>query len=397
MKEIKGKYGTAKAFAKTMDESTLNQISTLMNNKVSENAHVRIMPDSHAGAGCVIGTTMKITDKICPNLVGVDIGCGISVYELGKIDINLKELDQYIKIAIPCGYNIRKGNIFNNLKYVCHLSFLTCNKFINIDKASKSIGTLGGGNHFIEIDIDDMGNKYLLVHTGSRHLGLEVAKYHQNLAKKECNNNIKNKLIEKLKKEDRQKEIETEIHKLETVDTGLEYLQGQNMRNYLNDIQIVQHYAFINRITIIQKILNKLNMPFINSKYWGNTHNYIDTQDMILRKGAICAKKWGNVIIPINMRDGSIIAYGKGNKDWNYSAPHGAGRVMSRKQAKNNIKIEDFKESMKGIYSSCICKETLDESPFAYKSIDDIANCINDTVIISEVIKPIYNFKACDK
>ena len=324
------------------------------------------MPDVHEGLGCTIGTTMTIQDKIVPNLVGVDIGCGIETIKLKNRKLDLEELDRIIYDYIPSGFNIRN----KEHKYAQNITFhnLVCRNHVDIKRARLSIGTLGGGNHFIEVNQNEKGELYLNVHSGSRHLGKQVADYYQKLAYVK----LKSKSI-KIKK-------------------YLAYLEGQDYHNYLNDMAIVQKYAVYNRKAIVDEIINR--MKFEIEEQFTTIHNYIDLDFMILRKGAISAKKGEKILIPINMRDGSLICMGKGNKDWNYSAPHGAGRVMSRKEAKRQVRLEEFKESMRGIYTTSVNKSTIDEAPMAYKSIDEIMESIRDTAEILEVIKPIYNFKA---
>lgn len=396
MIEMKGKYTTAKVFATVLDETTKKQIQGLIDSKVSEGSKVRIQADCHAGAGCVIGTTMTIKDRVCPNLVGVDIGCGMSVYNLGNVDIDLSKLDKYIREKIPNGQNINNINITTFSK----LEELRCVKYIDIKRANQSIGSLGGGNHFIEIDKDDENNKYLVVHSGSRHLGLEVAKYYQKLAEKEYNKFDKDFIVNKLKLEHRERDIQTELNKFKPTKKGLEYLTGDSMEDYLHDMKIVQEFASKNRFWIMTQILASMDfymtMSLIENNYWETIHNYIDVDNMILRKGSISALEGEEVLIPINMRDGSLICIGKSNEDYNYSAPHRAGRIMSRTQAFNTVNLNDFKESMKDVYSTSVNKSTLDESPFVYKSLQDILPNIQDTVQVIKHIMPIYNFKNSD-
>ncbi len=398
MIEIQGKYNTAKVFTKVMDNTSQQQIKTLCDQEFVKGSKIRIMPDVHAGAGCTIGTTMTITDKIVPNLVGVDIGCGMATYILQEKDIDLQKLDKVIYTSIPAGMNIRKTphEYINNI----NLNDLRCINQINQHRAAHSIGTLGGGNHFIEVDRDDDGNIYLVIHSGSRYLGKQVAEYYQEEAYKQLNNNSSAQLAEtiaRLKKEGRQSEIQQTLKSLrETVVTdipkSLAYVKDKLFDDYIHDMKIVQKYAVYNRKAMAESIIQALNLHIAET--FTTIHNYIDTENMILRKGSVSAQKGEKLLIPINMRDGSLICIGKGNPDWNCSAPHGAGRLFSRAQAKRNFNIEEFKNSMDGIYTTSINDDTLDECPMAYKSMEDIVNNIQPTADIIKVIKPIYNFKA---
>lgn len=386
--ELETKNGIVKIYAKTLEETAHLQIIEMANSPIGENANIRIMPDAHAGAGCVIGTTMKITDKVCPNLVGVDIGCGVDLVKtnLDFDTIEMKEaLDKVIREKIPYGKNIA------NDKRTFPFQELRCwdklKKQVR-DNADYSIGTLGGGNHFIEAYKDG----YLSVHSGSRNIGYKVAEYYQNLAIKRCfEERVENRRI-KLKDilpQDRQ-----EYLKKDKIDfpTDLAYLIGQDMEDYLYDINIIQKFAVDNRAMILETIVKALGG--VIESIITSIHNYIEIDSMLLRKGAISAQEGEMLVIPLNMRDGVLICKGKGNKDWNYSAPHGAGRIYSRSQARKVIKLSDFEEAMKGIYSTCISEDTLDESPFAYKNWEEIVCCIEPTVEIQERIIPVYNFKA---
>jgi len=400
MLELKGKYNKAKVFTNDIDIGAISQIINLCNQEFIKDSKIRIMPDVHAGAGCTIGTTMTIQDKVVPNLVGVDIGCGMAVSCIDKMEIDLMDLDEFIINNIPSGHNILDNEIEFNL-----INELKCLGSINKNRALRSIGTLGGGNHFIEIGIDEE-SMYVIIHSGSRYLGKQIAEYYQNLAYTTLTDNrneIKN-LVKKLKDSDRNNDIQKEINRFkENKEMGfskdLAYLEGSNMECYLHDMNIAQKYAWTNRESMLNVILKylkkKYNITIKDS--FQTVHNYIDIENRILRKGAISAKNNEVVIIPINMRDGSIIAKGKGNEDWNYSAPHGAGRLFSRSKAKENITLDEFKDSMKGIYSSSIDESTIDESAFAYKSIDSILSNVNDTIDILSIVKPIYNFKACSR
>ena len=394
--EIKGKYGTAKIFTNLVDDETIKQVYGLLNSPISQNANVRIMPDCHAGAGCVIGTTMQITDKVCPNIVGVDIGCGVFTVYLGENDIDLQKLDQFIKQNIPHGFGVNEEEDEFVKRFV---KALKCyDSLTNKDRIYKSLGTLGGGNHFIEIDIDDEGGKYLLVHSGSRNLGLQIAKFYQNeatkLLKQKDNEEVKI-IIETLKSQNKHNEIaetlKNRVYKREWA-KELDYLEGEMLNNYLNDMQLVQTFAYLNRETIARKISSYLKIGITLD--FDTVHNYIDTATMILRKGAVSAEECKPLIIPINMRDGALICEGKGNVDWNYSAPHGAGRVLSRSQAKATLTEKEFVETMEGIYTTTANINTIDEAPMVYKPIESIIENIGDTVEIVKIIKPIYNFKA---
>ena len=400
MIELKGKHNNCKVFTDNIDNETIGQLIALMNQSSVADSQIRIMPDTHAGKGCVIGTTMTISDKVIPNLVGVDIGCGMAVAELKETRIDLPKLDSVIRKKVPSGFSIRdKAHKF--LRNV-DLEELYCYKNINVDRAEKSLGTLGGGNHFIEVDTNEDGQLYLVVHTGSRNLGKQVAEYYQDLAWKSLKNGNKGELIkakiEELKAAGRQSEIEAEITKIqstvESVPKELAYCEGELFDKYIHDMKITQEYAYWNREAILDTIVDEMHLHVVEQ--WQTIHNYIDTENMILRKGSVSAQAGEKLIIPINMRDGSLICVGKGNPDWNYSAPHGAGRLMSRSEAKQNITLSEFKKTMKeaGIYSTSVNQSTIDESPMAYKPMQEIIDNVKDTAEIIDIIKPIYNFKA---
>lgn len=400
MIELKGKHNNCKVFTDNIDNETIGQLIVLMNQSSVADSQIRIMPDTHAGKGCVIGTTMTISDKVIPNLVGVDIGCGMAVAELKETRIDLPKLDSVINKKVPSGFSIRdKAHKF--LRNI-NLEELYCYKNINVDRAEKSLGTLGGGNHFIEVDINENGQLYLVIHTGSRNLGKQVAEYYQDLAWKGLKNGNKGELIkakiEELKVAGRQSEIEAEITKIqstvESVPKELAYCDGELFDKYIHDMKITQEYAYWNREAILDTIVDEMHLHVVEQ--WQTIHNYIDTENMILRKGSVSAQAGEKLIIPINMRDGSLICIGKGNTDWNYSAPHGAGRLMSRSEAKQSITLSEFKKTMKeaGIYSTSVNQSTIDESPMAYKPMQEIIDNIKDTVEIIDIIKPIYNFKA---
>ena len=358
---------------------------------------LRIMPDCHAGAGCTIGTTMTITNKITPNLVGVDIGCGMDTSQLGPDEIDLVELDKIINECIPHGFNTHKEKLpmfdYAQLK----LGELRCRKYLKIERAEKSVGTLGGGNHFIEVGRGKRsGSLFLVIHSGSRGIGNDVAKYYQKLAISNAKSLGKEKLalIAKLKSEGRQKDIAQELKKMKAPHTNeaLAYLEGSDFDDYMHDLRIMQEYASFNRQVIRNILWEKMHFAIVKS--FETIHNYVDFERMILRKGAIRAERNEIVLIPINMRDGSILAEGKGNPDWNYSAPHGAGRTMSRTAARKTLELEDFSKQMKGIYSTSVCEGTLDEAPGAYKTMGEILSAIEPTATVIDIIIPIYNFKS---
>ncbi|WP_124098702.1 RtcB family protein [Ruminococcus sp. Marseille-P6503] len=398
MLELQGKYNSARVFTEIIDEGAVSQIITLLNQPMSREQTVRIMPDVHAGAGCTIGTTMTVTDKIVPNLVGVDIGCGMETVRLKEKHIEVMQLDKLIYKAIPSGFSIReKPHRFNEK---IDLTRLFCYDKIDPVRAERSIGTLGGGNHFIEADKGSDGAVYIVIHSGSRHLGVEVAKYYQNEAYRRLNKSSQsdvNELIAKMKAEGRQKQLEAEIKKLTStkrtsVPKELAYAEGELFERYIHDMKIVQEFAMLNRQAMMHEIVKGMGLHV--TERFTTVHNYIDTDSMILRKGAVSAQKGEKLLIPINMRDGSLICKGKGNPDWNFSAPHGAGRLLSRSQAKQSLTVSEFKKQMKGIYTTSVNAGTLDESPMAYKTMEDIVDNIGDTAEILDIIKPIYNFKA---
>ncbi len=395
---LRGKYNTAKVYTDLIDERAVAQIIQLLDQPMSKDSQIRIMPDVHAGAGCTIGTTMTITDKAVPNLVGVDIGCGMETVRIKENHLELEKLDKLIYNKIPSGFAVREKphQYINEID----LTQLYCYNKINNIRAEKSIGTLGGGNHFIEADVGSDGSIYIVIHSGSRHLGVEVANYYQSAAYDQLNGcraeDIK-ELIDRLKAQGKQKKIESEIKKLKNtkrtdVPKELAYTQGELFRQYIHDMHIVQRFAVLNRRAMMREILKGMGLH--EAERFTTIHNYIDTENMILRKGAVSAQKGEKLLIPINMKDGSLICIGKGNPDWNYSAPHGAGRLMSRSAAKSRFTVSEFKKQMSGIYTTSVKKSTLNECPMAYKSMEDIVNNISDTVRIVDTIKPIYNFKA---
>ena len=400
MLELRGKYNKAKIFTDVVDEASISQVLLLLNQEFVSGSKVRMMPDIHAGSGCTVGTTMTITDKVIPNLVGVDIGCGMEVTKIKEKNIELQKLDKTIYEVIPSGYNIREKThrYFNEI----NLENLYCYKHIDLKRAEKSLGTLGGGNHFIEANKDEDGNIYIVVHSGSRHLGLEVAGYYQKEAYKSLNGSSKkdvDSLIANLKAQGREREIQKSITSLKNtkrtnIPRQLAYVSEELFDQYIHDMKIIQKYAELNRQAIMDEIIKGMNIHV--AEQFTTIHNYIDTEYMILRKGAVSARKGEKLLIPINMRDGSLICIGKGNDDWNQSAPHGAGRLMSRSAAKESFTVSEFKKQMNGIYTTSVNRATLDECPMAYKNMSDIVGNIGDTVDIIEVIKPIYNFKAGD-
>ena len=391
MKVIKRSNGNdIKIFATTLENTALEQIKELGEFEPYLDSKIRIMPDCHAGAGCTIGTTIEIKDKITPNLVGVDIGCGMLTIKLKDTEIDLQKLDEVINSFIPNGFNIHTE------KQVSFEFDKLLAKNLNIERAELSIGSLGGGNHFIEVGKNSINELFLVIHSGSRNIGGQIAKYYQDIAIKNLTDNTKEReeLIERLKKEGKQNEIGNELEKLKKpiINKDLAYLTGKDFDNYMHDMVLMQKFAVLNRRTIANIILQQVGLIEVNA--FETIHNYIDFNRMILRKGAVSAEKGEMLLIPINMRDGSIIACGKGNEDWNYSAPHGAGRLMGRNEAHKQLNFDEFKEQMKDVYSTSVLSETLDEAPNAYKSMEEIIQAVTETVDIIDVIKPIYNFKA---
>ena len=395
---LNGKYNSAKVFTDNIEQDAIAQIIAFCSQPMSEGAQISIMPDVHAGAGCTIGTTMTITDKVIPNLVGVDIGCGMETVRLKEKHIELQKLDKLIFEKIPSGFAIREKPHRYGEKI--DLTELYCYKHIDSLRAEKSIGTLGGGNHFIEADKGEDGSIYIVIHSGSRHLGVETAKFYQNEAYRRLNKSgdkEAEELIARLKAEGREKQIQSELKKLTNTKTTsvpkhLAYCEGELFDQYIHDMKIVQKFAMLNRQAMMDEIIKGMHLHV--EEQFTTIHNYIDTDKMILRKGAVSAEAGERLLIPINMRDGSLLCTGKGSAEWNFSAPHGAGRLMSRSEAKQSFTVSEFKKQMKGIYTSTVSASTLDECPMAYKPIEDIVNNIGDTVTVNEIIKPIYNFKA---
>ena len=400
MIEIIGTYHTAKVFTDSMEDSAREQIQAVCDMEAFASSKIRIMPDVHAGMGCTIGTTMTITDKIVPAMVGVDIGCGMYTVYLGKIDIDFVRLDE-VAHFIPSGRDVWEGR-----QEHFDLTALRCYRELKYPKRlARSLGTLGGGNHFIEIDEDAEGGKYLVIHSGSRNLGTQVANYYQHLALelncgKEDYFRQREEIIRTYKEEGRRSEIQAALKALSkafeakapSLPADLCYLYGAFMQDYLHDVDICQKFAERNRIKMAEIILEKCGWTALDA--FSTIHNYIDIDEMILRKGSVSAKAGEKLLVPINMRDGALICIGKGNPDWNFSAPHGAGRLMSRSAAFERLTMAEYEQEMAGIYSTCVVPDTLDESPMAYKNMDEIVRNIADTAEILSVIKPIYNFKA---
>ncbi len=402
MFEIKGKVNTAICYATVVEEEAIEQIRRMCGYEFTEHAKIRIMPDVHAGKGCTIGTTMTIHDKVVPNIVGVDIGCGMYTVELGKIDIDFKRVDEAAHF-IPSGREVWEGRMerFDLTELRCYRNLKQTRRL------ERSLGTLGGGNHFIEIDVASDGTKYLVIHSGSRNLGKQVAEYYQSLAidlnvGKEDYFMKREALIRTYKEQGRRSEIQKALKAMEkewmakepTLPADLCYLYGNYMEDYLYDVEVCQHFARRSRERMAEIILERTGMTALSAFH--TIHNYINTREMILRKGAIAAHEEELVLIPINMRDGSVLARGKGNPEWNYSAPHGAGRIMSRAKARETLDLEAYKKTMEGIYTTSVNEATIDEAPMAYKSLEDIIDVIRESVEVIDILKPVYNFKASD-
>jgi len=402
MIQIVGKFNTVVCYTDTLEPTAFEQIESVCNEEAFASSKIRIMPDVHAGKGCTIGTTMTITDKVVPNMVGVDIGCGMYTVNLGKAEIDLEKFDEAAHL-IPCGRNVWEGRLER-----FDLTRLRCHRILkDTRRLERSLGTLGGGNHFIEIDKDDEGNKYLIIHSGSRNLGTQVAEYYQSIAVdlncgKEEYFNKREEIIRTYKEQGRRSEIQDTLKQLQkeweakcpTMPADLCFLYGSFMEDYLHDVSICQEFARRNREKMAEILLQKTGLVAYDA--FQTIHNYIDVDEMILRKGSVSAKAGEKLLIPINMRDGSLICIGKGNEDWNYSAPHGAGRLMSRSAAFEKLTMEEYMKQMEGIYTTCVNTQTLDESPMAYKNMDEIVANIEPTAEIIAHIKPIYNFKAAE-
>ena len=400
MVTIQGLYNTAVCYTPELEDLAAKQIKAVCDQAEFAGCKIRIMPDVHAGKGCTIGTTMTIQDKIVPGMVGVDIGCGMETVELAESEIDFAKLDALIRKEIPYGREVR--DTLHALNAEIDLTQLRCADQVNLNRAMRSIGTLGGGNHFIEVDRSEDGRLFLIVHSGSRHLGTEVAEYYQNEGRRAlwggANYQVQ-EVIAQLKAEGRFKEIQKTISALReehelSIPKDLAYVEGKLFEDYIHDMKITQQFAMLNRKAMVDVIMT--GMGFTAVEAFTTIHNYIDTDAMILRKGSVSAMTGEKLLIPINMRDGSLICVGKGNQAWNCSAPHGAGRLMSRRAAFNALSMEEFKREMEGIYTTCVLPDTLDESPMAYKSMDEIIDQIGPTAEIVERIRPVYNFKAAD-
>ena len=396
MIELKGKYNTAKVFTDNVEQEAISQIIMLLNQEFAKDSVIRNMPDTHAGTGCTIGTTMTIHGKAVPYMVGVDIGCGMETVLLRDEHVELQKLDRAIHENIPAGFTVRKDA--HEMALSTRIHDLRCIKHVNLDRAYSSVGTLGGGNHFIELGKSEDERLYLVIHSGSRYLGKQVADFYQNAAvqQRKMDTRAAQELIDRLKAQGRENEIQKQLKKIpiSEVTKSLAWLDGQLLEDYLHDMEITQEYADINRKCMAREILKAAGLKAEDS--FATVHNYIDIEHDILRKGAISAQDGERVLIPINMRDGSLLCTGKGNPDWNWSAPHGAGRIMSRRQAKESITLTEYKAAMKGIYSSTVDKSTIDEAPFAYKPMEEIVANIGDTVTVNKIIRPLYNFKAAE-
>lgn len=365
MKTVRGIYAEAKIFTDDVEVYAEAQVKMICDNEVADGSTICMMPDIHPGKVAPIGLSMTVTDKVIPQLLGVDIGCGMTCVKLNKNNAEFQKLDKVIRENVPAGFTIRKKphHMVEEFSY----EGLHCIRHINQEKADRSLGTLGGGNHFIELDKGTDGSLYLVVHTGSRHLGEKVAEYYTKLA---------NTCLKEQGKD---------------IPYYMSYLEGDNKKAYMEDVQIIQHYAEWNRQIIVREILKGMKWKAVEQ--FSVAHNYLDASG-ILRKGSISARRGERVIIPANMKEGIILGIGKGNEEWNYSAPHGSGRRLKREDVKNRYTVSEFKKEMKGIYSSCVGAETLDEAPFAYRSISEIEEQIKDTVEMTEICKPVYNFKA---
>ena len=400
MEEIRGKFNTAISYAKIIEDSAREQIRRMCNYEFTRDSKIRIMPDVHAGKGCTIGTTMTVTDKAVPNIVGVDIGCGMYTVKLAYSEIDFARVDE------AAHYIPSSRNVWDSRQERFALTELNCYRDLKDSRRiERSIGTLGGGNHFIEIDRASDGTYYLVIHTGSRNLGKQVAEIYQRLAIDLAKGKDKyfaqrDEIIAVYKSLGRKTEIKSKLAELEKEYRGLKasmpddlcYVHGKYFHRYLHDMELCQEFARRNRELIAKILLGKSGLTAVDAFH--TIHNYIDVGELIIRKGAIAAHKGERVLIPINMRDGSVLAVGKGNADWNFSAPHGAGRIFSRSDAKERLDMDEYRAAMAGIYTTSVSAGTLDESPMAYKSLDDIIDVIGDTVDIVEVMKPVYNFKA---
>ena len=402
MIEIRGEHNKANCYAVTVEDAAIEQIKAVCDRPEFADSKLRIMPDAHSGKGCTIGTTMTLTDKVVPGMVGVDIGCGMETVKLKETEIDFEKLDRVIRKHIPFGREVRDTP--HRLSEEIRLEELRCADRVGLPRAYRSIGSLGGGNHFIEIDRNGKGELYLVIHSGSRHLGTEVADYYQNVGYKTLCDNAKDQLrakIDELKSQGRDKEIYDALKALKAtsktkldIPKDLAYVEGELFENYIHDMKITQRFAQLNRQAMTEVILSEMGLREVER--FTTVHNYIDTREMILRKGAVSAKAGEKLLIPINMRDGSLICIGKGNEDWNCSAPHGAGRLMSRHAAMAQLDMEEYAQQMKDVFTTCVSRQTLDEAPMAYKNMDEIMSAITPTAEIVEIIKPVYNFKASE-
>lgn len=396
--EIRGKINTAICYAKVIEDEAVQQIRRMCDYEFTEGSKIRIMPDVHAGKGCTIGTTMTVQDKAVPNIVGVDIGCGMYTVNLGKQEIDFEKLDEAAHY-VPSGKNVWEGRQerFDLTALRC------CRSLKDTKRLERSLGTLGGGNHFIEVDQAQDGTKYLIIHSGSRNLGKQVAELYQRLAVdlnkgKETYFQERDEIIRTYKAQGRRKEIRAALAAISwnaretTIPEDLCFLYGQYLKDYLFDVEICQSFARRNREKIAEVLLERTGLAGTDAFH--TIHNYIDTEEMILRKGAIAAHEGEKVLIPINMRDGSVLAVGKGNPQWNYSAPHGAGRILSRRAARESLSLEEYRAAMEGVYTTSVNEATLDEAPMAYKSLDDLMDVIQESVTVVDIMRPIYNFKA---
>lgn len=398
MIEIKGEVNTAYCYAKVVEDEAIEQIRRMCDYEFTQGSKIRIMPDVHAGKGCTIGTTMTVGDKVVPNIVGVDIGCGMYTVDLGYQELDFARMDEAAHF-VPSGMNVWEGR-----KAQFDLMELKCFRELkDVRRLKRSLGTLGGGNHFIEVDRAADGRHYLVIHSGSRNLGKQVAEIYQRLAVdlnkgKETYFQQREEIIRTYKEAGRKKEIQAALKQIAwemretTIPEDLCYVYGTYLDDYLHDVEICQQFARQNREKIAEILLERVGLE--GGEAFHTIHNYIDTKEMILRKGAIAAHEGEKVLIPLNMRDGSVLAVGRGNAEWNYSAPHGAGRLLSRKGAKQKLSLEEYQKAMEGIYTTSVCNATLDEAPMAYKSLEDIIDVIRDSVDVIDIMKPVYNFKA---
>ena len=400
MIEIKGQYNTALCYCNEVEDTAREQIQDMCDQRLFAGSRIRIMPDVHAGTGCTIGTTMTVTDRVAPSLVGVDIGCGMETVQLAEKKIDFDRLDRVIRRSIPAGVNVRETP--HSLTKLIDLNELRCAVAVDRERARLSLGTLGGGNHFIEVDRDEEGFLYLVVHSGSRYLGVQTAQYYRRLGWQMMNRvseESRRELIARYKAEGRAREIENGLRELEErfaasqdIPEKFAYVEGQALENYLHDMKLVQQFASLNREAMTRTIIGSMGLTELDR--FTTIHNYIDTENRILRKGSVSAQKGERLLIPINMRDGALICVGRGNEEWNCSAPHGAGRLLSRSAAQESLSVEEFQRQMQGIYTTCVAQSTLDESPMAYKGLDAILSQIGPTAEVVKQIKPVYNFKA---